>query len=176
MQKMVWLLMVMLAIAIQATAQQKVYDNLYKVRLKDVGPIMNGDVVRGYYTVYLRDKESKTEMSYTLDFMDENLKIVKSQKLKLSKYSLFLDAVFNGNNIYIAILDRKSRIITVKVNNNNGELKGTYKTEVIKSLNMAQLISAAMNDYPTYFFGAIDDKKGVVINVPFALDKDKNIN
>src|SRR5688572_12795091 len=72
-------------------------DNVVSVQLRNAGPIIANEEIKGYFLFYQSDKINKTTNEYTLQVMDENVNKVKDIKLTDSKNLFLIESTFNGN-------------------------------------------------------------------------------
>jgi len=81
-------------------AQKLSFADVTEIRLKDMAPIYQSKIVRGYYAFYFIDKSDKKYMAnYQLVLMDENLNKIAEKKLVEHKNAELKMASYNGNSI-----------------------------------------------------------------------------
>ena len=101
-----WLLVSFLAIGISSIAQNKEFEDVLKVELKNTVVIKNNKTVVGYAIFYRLEKMKKAAL-YRLEILDENLKSIGSNEFEGSKDLQLLDAVYESEHILLAFKDPK---------------------------------------------------------------------
>src|SRR5258705_14007389 len=72
--------------------QTKAFNDVLKLQLRNMGPIIKNNNVTGYYMFYKVDKVDRKNNSYLLRILDENLNEVGSDKIIQSKYFYLVEA------------------------------------------------------------------------------------
>lgn len=81
-------------------AQKLSFEDVTEIRLQDMAPIYQSDLVRGYFAFYFIDKSDQKYMAnYNLVLMDENLNKLAEKKLVEHKDAELKFASYNGNSI-----------------------------------------------------------------------------
>lgn len=110
-----------------ANAQKLSIDKVYSTYLRNSGPIMENNQLKGYYFLYQSDKIDKKTDEYTLQILDENLNKVQDIKFKDSKEIKLLEASFNGNSMAFYFQNEEDNMLEMKLYDVSGKLKYTYK-------------------------------------------------
>lgn len=88
----------------QLSAQKLTFEDVTEIRLQDMAPIYQGDVVRGYFAFYYLDKAKEKYMAnFKLVLLDENLNKLAEKKLVENQRTDLKFGVFNGNSIMFVI-------------------------------------------------------------------------
>lgn len=81
-------------------AQKLSFEDVTEIRLQDMAPIYQSEIVRGYFAFYYIDKAKEKYMAnYKLILLDENLNQLAEKKLVEHKDSELKFAAYNGNSI-----------------------------------------------------------------------------
>jgi hypothetical protein len=91
-----------------ARSQQKLtIDQVYSVELRNSGPVIENEQVKGYYFFYKTDKVSKKTNEYTLQLLDANLNKLKDISFVDTKEIVLLEPAFNGSAFMFLFYDYK---------------------------------------------------------------------
>lgn len=101
--------------------------NVYSVQLRNTGPIISGEEVRGYFFFYQTDKVDKLTSQYTLQILDENLNNVREIKFTDAKNVFLLESSYNGTDIMFMFYNEDERQVTYRVYGTNGEQRSTFR-------------------------------------------------
>lgn len=101
--------------------QTKAFDGIKKVKLSNMGSIKSGDQVTGYYLFYKVDKVDRKNHAYKLQVLDQDLNIIKTQTITGSKALTLLEGRYNGNSLLMKFIDRKTKVLTYRMYNSQGE-------------------------------------------------------
>lgn len=153
-------LIICIAISSNLNAQSKSINDIRKVKLRNMGPIIKDEVVEGYYMFYLYDKASRGERIYKLNILDANLEKIATKTIKGSNYLILQDASYNNEDIMMKFVDLKSKIVSFKRYSGQGDYKGqkTYTIANKKELyfvNQGEDNVSGLSVYPV-------DRKGFV--------------
>lgn len=126
-----------LAILLAGTVHQKVsaqsklsIDNVVSVYLRNSGPIIAEEEIKGYFLFYQSDKIDKRTNEYTLQIMDENVNKVKEIKFTDSKNIYLLESSYNGGSLMFMFWDRDQKLIEYRVYGADGKQKFTYQRPI----------------------------------------------
>lgn len=103
-------------------AQTATFENIRKVKLKNSGEIIRENIVVGYYFFYEYDRNSKTDVEYRLEILDENLGSVASKKVTGTKFLYALESTFNGEEIAFKFYESKKKELIFHKYNTKAEL------------------------------------------------------
>jgi len=112
-------------------AQSSSFNDIKKVKLRNMGPIIKDNVVQGYYMFYLYDKVSKGNRMYKLQLLDANLDKIATKTITAGKYLILQSASYNNEEIMLKFLDVKTKIVSFRRYDATGDYKGqkTYTLE-----------------------------------------------
>lgn len=121
------------ALSLQASAQTKMtVENVMKMSLRNSGPIIDQDQIRGYFFFYLSDKVDKKTNEYTLSIVDENLKKIKEIKMQDGKEVSLLEAAYNGSAINFTFFNDKENTLEYRSYKTDGKMAFSYTRELDK--------------------------------------------
>lgn len=128
------LLMLIAALFHQNTfAQSKLsIENVVSVYLRNSGPIMAQEEIKGYFLFYQSDKIDKRTNEYTLQILDENLNKVKDIKFTDSKTINLLESSYNGSEILFMFYDSDQKMLDYRVYGSDGKQKFSYTRPIDK--------------------------------------------
>ena len=112
------------------SAQSKVFDDIRSVKLRDMGTIMNGNDVSGYFVFYEVDKVDRKNRKFLLQILDENLETVAKKTIVKSKHVELADAAFNNQHIMLKFFDPKEKTYSFK----SYDLKGEKGRSAVREL------------------------------------------
>jgi len=101
-------------------------DKVYKVTLKNSGPIIENEQIKGYYFFYMSDKVDKKTNEYTLQIIDENLNKIKDIKFTDSKDIVLLESSFNGSAINFLFYNDKENTLDYRLYSMDGKKTYSY--------------------------------------------------
>lgn len=123
-------------------AQNKSFAGVLKVSLKNMGPIIEKNEVKGYYTFYETDKLNRKTSAYLLQILDENLNVVSSKNITDSDDLRLLEGVYDGQSILLKFYNTKSKEAILRVYDKSAELKQNKTRKVESKWEIAQYNSA----------------------------------
>lgn len=97
--------------------------------LDGIKPIIEKDVVQGYYLFVLLDKVDRKNANYQIRIYDANLKEKFVVDLIRPRNYILAQSGFNDSHLGFMFLDPTARIVELVVVNSEGEISGSYKTE-----------------------------------------------
>lgn len=115
-----------LIITILSNAQKVSINNVYKIYIKNTGPISEGDQIKGYYVFYQADKVDRKTNEYAIQILDQNTNLVKETKFTDNKEIELLDAEFNGSSLCFFFLNKDKKEFDYRIYDLDGKLKYTY--------------------------------------------------
>lgn len=125
------LLAMLMSTGIQA--QDKLtLENIKSVSLRNSGTIMTAGEVKGYFFFYVSDKIDKHTNEYTIQLLDENLKLIKKIIFTDDSKEQLLETSFNSNSLMFMFFNEDTKMITNKIYSLEGKLKLTYPKELDK--------------------------------------------
>lgn len=124
-------------IADVALAQSGKIENIMKINLQNMGYIMEGKILKGYYTFWQTDKLDKKNNAYSLQIMDDNLGVIKTIDLVRPKNSLMLETTFNSNCFMFTFISKDD--IELVTYDKTGKEVGTKKINDISRWERARL-------------------------------------
>jgi hypothetical protein len=134
MKKNLVILLLMFCLGTQVIhAQNKLsIDKVYSVVLRNSGPIVEAEQIKGYYFFYQSDKIDKKTNEYTLQILDENLNKVKDIKFNDSKTISLLESSYNGSSMMFAFYDNDQNMLDYRIYNLDGKKSFTYSKPLDK--------------------------------------------
>lgn len=127
------LLVLMLLLQQINYAQSKLsIDNINSVYLRNSGPIIAAEEIKGYYLFYQSDKIDKHTNEYTLQILDENLNKVKNIKFTDSKNILLMESSYNGSDIMFMFYDLDNEQMDYRTYGLDGKQKYRYQQPIDK--------------------------------------------
>ena len=149
-------------------AQSKLsINNVYSAKLRNSGPIIANNEVKGYFLFYQSDKIDRKTNEYTLQILDENVNKVKDIKFTDDKNTNLLEAAFNGTDIMFEFFNAKDKLLDFRVYGLDGKQKYSYSQELSKrTINYMQQKGDYSNDDAenNTLFGA--EGKGFISLIP----------
>ena len=94
---------------VHSNAQKVSFDDVMSVRLQNMGPILENNQVKGYYSFYKVDKVDRKTNAYLLQIVDENLRPVAKKRMTHPKTTSLTEAVYNGKAFLFSFVDTKSK-------------------------------------------------------------------
>ncbi|MEM9918600.1 MAG: DUF6770 family protein [Bacteroidota bacterium] len=138
MMKNIFWIVLFVAGSFQLQAQKAKFEDVLSVQLQNMGPILENNLVKGYYMFYKVDKVDRKSNAYMLRILDANLKDVAKKKMINTKYTVMTEAVYNGEVFLFSFLDTRKKILTLQ----------TYNREMKKLGNLTyQLDKWGMTQY-----------------------------
>ncbi|THU41775.1 hypothetical protein FAM09_06650 [Niastella caeni] len=143
-------------------------ENIKSVYLRNSGPIIANEEIKGYFLFYQSDKVDKKTNEYTLQILDENVNKVKEIKFTDSKNILLLESSYNGSDIMFMFYDQDQKLMDYRVYEIDGKQKFNYQYP-IESKSMSYITSAlSINTEETQnkSLYAIENR-GFVTSIPY---------
>jgi hypothetical protein len=154
--------------------QQNIYaqsklsiDNIRSIYLRNTGPIIANEEIKGYFSFYQSDKIDKHTNEYTLQILDENLNKVKSIKFTDSKNIALLESSYNGSDIMFMFYDSDQKLLDYRVYAMDGKQKFAYQRPIDKKTRyyIDQTFSLNTEETQNKSLFGIEDK-GFVTAIP----------
>ena len=121
------LLYFLLSITCVVQAQKKLsIENVYQMSLRNTGPIITNDEVKGYYSFYQSDKVNELTNEYTLQLVDINLNKLKDIKFKDTKSVYLLESAYNGNSMMFLFYNKDKHSLDYRTYDMDGKQTLTY--------------------------------------------------
>lgn len=103
------LILVCMSSLLQVHAQSKLsIDKIAVINLRNSGPIISDEEIKGYFLFYQTDKVDRGTNEYALQILDDNLNKVKTIEFQDSKDLVLLESAFNGNDIMFMFSNDKT--------------------------------------------------------------------
>jgi len=119
-----------------SSAQNKSFDDVMEIELRNSGAIISSNEVTGYYFFYKVDKVSKTNSSYILRILDQNLnEVVKKELVEPTNIAL-QEVTYNGTGLALKFYDwsdAKNNKVVIKKFNTKGELEGSKSIPLVNA-------------------------------------------
>ncbi|HEX8548434.1 MAG TPA: DUF6770 family protein [Cytophagaceae bacterium] len=158
MKKLVLLFILLFTIG-KGFSQNLNMDNVLNIKLKNTGPIISGNDVKGYYYFYNVDKADKKNVNYVIKVSDENLRPVNTVDIVRPKSFSLIEAEYNGSTFAFLFYNPKENsyeIITF--DKSLKEIGKTVKKIVGASDSYFKMASASMD--PGHSFLVAVENKG----------------
>ena len=129
MKKTLWPLLplFLFLFATPALAQDKLsIDNVYSVTLRNAGPIVEHEEIKGYYFFYQSDKIDRNTNEYTLQILDANLNKIKDIKFQDSKKITLMESSYNGSSLVFQFYDEAQNLLDFRLYDMAGKKTYTY--------------------------------------------------
>ena len=107
-------------------------DNVYRISLRNSGPILDQEEVKGYYFFYLSDEIDRKTNEYTLQILDANLNKVKEIKFQDSKNVSLMESSFNGSTMAFMFYDNDQNKLEYRIYSMDGKNTISYSKELDK--------------------------------------------
>ncbi len=107
-------------------------DNVYNAYLRNSGPIIEKDEIKGYYLFYQADKIDRKTNAYTLQILDENLNKVKDISFTDSKDITLKEGAFNGTDLLFVFFDEDQKLLEYRSYGIDGKENISYQRELDK--------------------------------------------
>lgn len=107
-------------------------DNIKSVFLRNSGPIIAAEEIKGYFLFYQSDKIDKNTNEYTLQILDENVNKVKSIKFTDSKNINLIESSYNGSDIMFMFYDSDQKLLDYRTYGVDGKQKNSYQQPIDK--------------------------------------------
>jgi hypothetical protein len=104
-------LSIALCISFLAISQNLSKNEVGTVKLRNSGPIIQDDQVKGYYSFYNLEKKDRKNNNYLLNITDENLKEINSITIVRPSSFMLIESVFNGNSFGFLFYDTREKAI-----------------------------------------------------------------
>lgn len=172
-QKLLFLILFLTGLQ-RLDAQEKIsIDKVYKVSLRNAGPIIADEQIKGYYFFYMSDKIDKRTNEYTLQLLDANLNKIKDIKFQDSKEIVLLESSYNGSSLAFMFYDDKENMLDYRLYDLEGKKTGNYSKVLDKrSEAYFKLALSQNNDEESENQNVFDiENKGFVTITPLRENK-----
>jgi hypothetical protein len=162
------LLIAMLIVQQNSYAQSKLsIDNIKSVYLRNSGPIIANEEIKGYFLFYQSDKVDKHTNEYTLQIMDENVNKVKDIKFTDSKNIQLLESSYNGSDIMFMFYDKDQKLMDYRTYGLDGKQKFSYQQPIDKKSKtyIDQILGRNTEETQNKNLYGIEDR-GFVTSIP----------
>jgi len=156
-------------ITFSAGAQKLQIDNIRKSAQRASGAIKDGAEIKGYYFFYVNDKVDKKTNEYSLQILDNNLKVLKDLKFTESNKVTILESAFNGTDLIFLFYNTEDRTFDYRVYGADGNKKSFGYTRELTKKEKAylQMTYLAVNDEEDTYTGLYPvDNVGFISNMP----------
>ncbi|MEK6477896.1 DUF6770 family protein [Catalinimonas sp. 4WD22] len=147
-------------------AQKKDFSDFLTVKLRNMGPIIEGNEVKGYYMFYQTDKVDRKTNAYQLRILDQNLNEVGNREIIESKYLALLEGSFNEKSILLKFYDVKEKQLKFHQYDQSGKLITEKTVEVESKYDVATFnTEASSNEIQGNKLFAVTDKGFIHYNL-----------
>lgn len=109
MRKVLMSCLFLFLLALGGMSQNYQVENVFRANLRNFGPIIEGDQVKGYYGFYQVGNGRGRDRIFILKTLDENAQEVSSARLVRPKSYYLTEAVYNGGAICFSFIDNNQR-------------------------------------------------------------------
>jgi uncharacterized protein DUF6770 len=142
----------LMSFGVSIFAQSKRLENVLKVELKNLAPIMQGSMVKGYYMFYNTDSKSKKVSTYTTKIFDQNLNVVGTHNIEGSNDLYLTDVVYNNAALLLKLLDPKKKEITIiQIDNKANEIYKSKRKASQVEMGVVYLQKSQFSQIPTIY-------------------------
>ncbi|HLK30862.1 MAG TPA: DUF6770 family protein [Puia sp.] len=113
-------------------SQKLTIDKVYTAYLRNSGPILQKEEIKGYYLFYQSDKVDRHTDEYTVQILDENLNKVKDIKFTDDKSIQLLESSFNGSCLIFLFYNKGEKQLNYRIYDMDGKKKYEYSKEIDK--------------------------------------------
>ncbi len=110
MKKSIFFTVVLAVAGYFGSAQNFSKNGITRIQLRNSGPIIQNNQVRGYYFFYNLEKKDKNRNTYLLSVYDENLREINSVNIVRPSTYLLVDGAFNGDAFAFLFYDTHASI------------------------------------------------------------------
>jgi len=110
----------------------KVLNGISGLKTRNMGPIIEGNSIKGYYLFCQEDRLDFKTSSYQLWILDENGNEVGSERIKGSKYLNLVEGAYNGKTILMKFYNAKDKQVIIKRFGKDGKLIKTFSSKLEK--------------------------------------------
>jgi len=126
------LIVLLLGTALSSHAQKVSFDDVLSIQLRNMGPILEDNQVKGYYMFYKVDKVDRKNNAFLLRILDENLRDVAKKRFVNSKHTVLTEAAYNGKAFLFSFLDAKEKVLKLTTYDKEMTRLGSQKIELDK--------------------------------------------
>ncbi len=113
-QKVIISFLILIGLPLMVFSQSRIIENISKMKLQNVGTILEEGEVKGYYFFYQTDKLGKRIFAYELQIVDQNLGNPIVKTIEGSKYLHLIEGCYNRNAIALKFYDAKTKEVIHK--------------------------------------------------------------
>lgn len=135
-----------LFIAAPLLGQNKGFQDILTVKLRNMGPIIQGSEVKGYYMFYQTDKIDRKTNAYQLRILDQNLNEVGNRQIEESRYIALLEGSYNEKSILLKFYDTKEKQLKFHQYDHQGKLLTEKVMEVDSKYDVMVYNNEASNN------------------------------
>jgi hypothetical protein len=136
------------------------FQNVERVKLRNIGTIITGNEVKGYFTFYKVSKAGGGINTYLLRILDPDLKEIASETLNEDKRIQLSEAAFDGESLMIKFVDFRKALSKLYFYDPSGKLKNTktlplskYDVETLTAnANAAEIDNVTLQGVPEQGF------------------------
>ncbi|MGC4021336.1 MAG: hypothetical protein QM734_05060 [Cyclobacteriaceae bacterium] len=104
-------LSILLCFSLLAIAQNLSKSDVGSIKIRNSGPIIQDDQVKGYYNFYNLEKKDRKNNNYLLNVLDENLKEINSVTIVRPSSYMLIEGAFNGTAFGFLFYDTKEKAV-----------------------------------------------------------------
>ncbi len=152
----------------------KVLDGVLKLRLRNSGPIIKNNEIKGYYLFYKEDRIARGEFAYQLHILDADLNMVAEKQVIGPRSFILSEGSFNGNSIMLKFYDFKNDQTILQRYGLDGTLQqehlipaGKYEIAIYQNNSKEEIAGTSLHAIPgegfVHYRFVRDRKYGYVI-------------
>jgi hypothetical protein len=146
-------LFLLLFISLNAAAQTASFTSVKKLFLRNSDAIIENDEVKGYFSFYFVDKESKKEYNYMLNIMDNSMKVTYSVELTKPKSKRLLECAYNGERFCFSFIDFKEKSMEYLLLDKQGKTVASHLVNDLSPSEINYIYSMASSEDAVYSGG-----------------------
>ncbi len=113
-------------------AQKVSFDDVMEIELKNMGPIYQNKMVKGYYMFYKVEKKDRKNNNYKLVVLDENMNKVSEKSMTESKWLNLEEAAYDEKSLMFIFYESHERTLEFRQYDLQGKLLSKKSEELGK--------------------------------------------
>lgn len=111
---------------------QTEFNSIRRLRLRNTGPIIQDNEVKGYFLFFMEDRVDRKNNAYALHILDENHNTVAKKPMVGPKHLYLMEGAFNGESLMMKFYNTRERTVTLQNYGLDGKMKSEVTEEVSK--------------------------------------------
>jgi hypothetical protein len=173
----------LLAPVFNLQAQKASFGSVMAIEIRNMGPIIQDNEVKGYYAFYKVDKVDRKTNEYLLKILDPNLTEIASKKMEDSKDLYLQEGTYDGEFIMLSFFEAKKKQVILKKFSQKAELISSKIIQLKTAMEMAYYYTGQQNEIKGNYLFALKNKgfinyshfreKGMAYHVDYISSGDK---